>query len=95
MNELNLKETYAGLLHTIIIVTSLDTSVFVVGLLMDANSFNHLPLQIIALDRLKFAKRGFIQHCSLKKPTVLLPPDEVPSFISRGAITPSGARALC
>jgi hypothetical protein len=31
----------------------------------------------------------------LKKPIVLLPPDVVPSFISRGAITPSGARALC
>jgi hypothetical protein len=44
---------------------------------------------------LKVAKRGFIQHCSLKKPIVLLPPDEVPSFISRGAITSSGARALC
>jgi hypothetical protein len=28
--------------------------------------------------RLKVAKRGFIQHCSLKKPIVLLPPDEVP-----------------
>jgi hypothetical protein len=45
--------------------------------------------------RLKVAKRGFIQHCSLKKPIVLLPPDEVPSFIYRGAITPSGVRALC
>jgi hypothetical protein len=45
--------------------------------------------------KLKVVKRGFIQHCSLKKPIVLLPPDEVPSFISRGAITPSGARALC
>jgi hypothetical protein len=43
----------------------------------------------------KVAKRGFIQHCNLKKPIVLLPSDEVPSFISRGAITPSGARALC
>jgi hypothetical protein len=43
----------------------------------------------------KVAKRGFIQHCSLKKLIVLLPPDEVPSSISRGAITPSGARALC
>jgi hypothetical protein len=45
--------------------------------------------------KLKVAKRGFIQHCSLKKPIVLLPPDVVPSFISRNAITPSGARALC
>jgi hypothetical protein len=45
--------------------------------------------------KVKVAKRGFIQHCSLKKPIVLLHPDVVPSFISRGATTPSGARALC
>jgi hypothetical protein len=44
---------------------------------------------------LKVAKREFIQHCSLKKPIVLLPPDVVPSFISRDAITPSVARAHC
>jgi hypothetical protein len=45
--------------------------------------------------KLKVTKRRFIQHCNLKKPIVLLPPDEFPSFTSRGAITPSGARALC
>jgi hypothetical protein len=47
------------------------------------------------IKKVKGRKAGVYSALQVEEADCTLTPDVVPSFISRGAITPSGARALC
>jgi hypothetical protein len=53
------------------------------------------PYNVVIKVKVKGREEGVYSALQLEEADCTLTPNVVPSFISRGAITPSGARAIC